>query len=183
MQIKLLISDFDGTLVDTFESNYLAYHEAFASQGLTLTREHYRNCFGMRFDDFMAASGITSEKVKEEIRHRKGECYPSYFSHLKVNHTLLNFIKSFHASGGKTAIASTARRKNLINALTHIDAISHFDLVLAGEDVSHGKPNPEIYLKALQHFGYQPEEALVFEDSEVGCTASLSAHIPYIRII
>ena len=55
----------------------------------------------------------------------------------------------FHVAGGKTAIASTARKKNLINALAHIGVLDTFDYVLAGEDVDKGKPSPEIYQNIL----------------------------------
>ena len=45
MEIKLLITDFDGTLVNTFQANYHAYHEAFGQCGMTLTEEQYRALF------------------------------------------------------------------------------------------------------------------------------------------
>ena len=51
--IKAIITDFDGTLVDTFEANLRAYQQAFADQGLSLTSDTYRECFGYRFERFM----------------------------------------------------------------------------------------------------------------------------------
>lgn len=59
-QVKLLITDFDGTLVDTFEANFLAYQMAFDKYGLELTEQQYRDCFGFRFDDFMTHMGISN---------------------------------------------------------------------------------------------------------------------------
>lgn len=182
MNIKLLISDFDGTLVDTFEANYLAYRDAFSEAGYNLTEAKYRECFGKRFDDFMNAVGIEDSLVKEAIREGKTERYPHYFDHLKVNHTLLSFIRSFKASGGKTAIASTARKKNLFNALRHIGAIDDFDFILAGENVKHAKPDGEIYTKLLELAGVRADEALIFEDTEVGFAAAKNAGISYITI-
>ena len=85
-------------------------------------------------------------------------------------------------TGGKTAIASTARKKNLINALAHIGVLDTFDYVLAGEDVDKGKPSPEIYQNILRHFECHPSEAVVFEDSEVGVKAAIDAGINYILI-
>ena len=46
-----------------------------------------------------------------------------------------------------------------------------FDLVIAGEDVSKKKPEPEGYLKAMKHFDISPENSIIFEDSEVGILA------------
>lgn len=182
MAVKLLITDFDGTLVDTFEANYRAYAEAFDAVGRGLTRERYRECFGFRFDRFMDAMGVEEDAVRAEIRKIKGECYPSYFSHLVVNRPLLEMLRAFHRSGGKTAIASTARGVNLRNALRHIGAADDFDLVLAGESVHKGKPDPEIYLTVLERLGVGADEALVFEDSAVGFAAASSAGIQYIPV-
>lgn len=182
MQIKLLITDFDGTLADTFESNYRAYKEAFEKVSKSLSREKYRECFGLRFDNLMSAVGIEDEITKSHIKELKAEYYTQNFNHLKVNKQLLDFIRYFRKNGGKTAIASTAREKNLRNALAFIGAEKDFDIILAGESVSHGKPNPEIYNTVLSLAGVSADEALVFEDSEVGCQAAEAAHIPYIKI-
>lgn len=182
MRIRFIITDFDGTLVDTFEANYRAYCEAFEMSGLTLTREQYRDCFGLRFDNFMKTMGIESVEVRQQIKELKGELYPKYFEYLKVNRHLFEFIEGFHYAGGKTAIASTAREKNLRNALRYIGAENDFDLILAGESVKKGKPDPEIYLTALERLGGSPDEALIFEDSEVGFKAAEAAGIPFIKI-
>lgn len=182
MQIKLLITDFDGTLADTFEANYRGYKTAFAKVGIALAREKYCECFGLRFDNFMSAMGISEDSLKTEIRELKAQYYPQNFDCLKVNQPLLDFIRYFRMNGGKTAIASTAREKNLRNALAHIGAEQDFDIILAGESVLHGKPNPEIYNTVLSIAGVSADEALVFEDSEVGCQAAEAAHIPYIKI-
>lgn len=182
MAIRLLISDFDGTLVDTFEANYRAYAGAFDSVGLDLGRERYRECFGFRFDRFMDALGISDSATRAAIREKKAEMYPCHFDCLRVNRPLVDFISAFHASGGMTAIASTARGKNLRNALDYLGISADFDLVLAGESVTKGKPDPEIYLSVLNKMGVKPNEALVFEDSEVGFKAAEAAGIRYIRI-
>lgn len=181
-KIKLLISDFDGTLVDTFEANLRAYQEAFRQCGLTLSAEKYHSCFGFRFDKFMDTLNIMDPEVRDKIKTLKATCYPHYFEYLRVNTPLLDFIRTFHRSGYKTAIASTARRKNLMNVLTYIHAVDAFDLILAGEEVKEGKPSPEIYQKALAYFDCEPTEALVFEDSEVGFQAAQNAGINYVTI-
>lgn len=182
MEIKLLITDFDGTLVDTFQANYHAYRDAFAQVGLSLSEEQYRECYGLRFDGFMAKMGITDAEVSQRIRAIKGERYPSHFGLLHANQPLIEFIRMFRRGGGKTAVASTARRKNLTNALTHIGAAEDFDLILAGEDVTHGKPSPEIYVTVMERMGVTPGETLVFEDSPVGLEAARAAGTRYVKI-
>lgn len=181
-QVKLLITDFDGTLVDTFEANFLAYQKAFSMFGLELTEQQYRDCFGFRFDDFMSHMGINDNDTKNGIRLAKGDFYPLFFDKLIVNDPLLTLLKTFKNSGGLTAVASTARKENLMNALNFIDAADAFSLILTGEDVKHGKPNPAIYNKVLETLNVLPAEALIFEDSSVGISAANAAHVDYVQI-
>ena len=177
-----MITDFDGTLVDTFTANYKAYFKAFAANGLNLSEADYHRCFGLRFEKFMEAVNVVDDEQKRSIKKLKGEYYPDFFDEFKVNHPLLSLIRSFHQSGGRTSVASTARRVNLVNALIHIRALHDFDFILAGEEVLQGKPSPEIYLSVLRYFNAKPSEALVFEDSEVGIQAAEAAGINYIVI-
>ena len=181
-QVKLLITDFDGTLVDTFKANFLAYQKAFAMFGLELTEQQYRDCFGFRFDDFMSHMGINDNDTKNGIRLAKGDFYPLFFDKLIVNDPLLTLLKTFKNSGGLTAVASTARKENLMNALNFIDAADAFSLILTGEDVKQGKPNPAIYNKVLEKLNVLPAEALIFEDSSVGISAANAAHVDYVQI-
>ncbi len=180
--IKLLITDFDGTLVNTFAANLAAYQQAFAEVGLSLTEAQYRDAFGLRFDKFMAQAGVEDKSISSKIRELKGCYYPEYFDRLIVNRPLLEMLRAFRRGGGRTAIASTARRINLENALAYIGAREDFDLILAGEDVVEGKPSPEIYRTVLDRMGVAPYEAIVFEDSAVGMASAEAAGISYIEI-
>ena len=182
MAVKLLITDFDGTLVNTFTANYKAYKKALGEYGINLTREKYRECFGFRFDRLMDELGVNDENIRKEIKEKKAQYYPGYFADLQLNKPLMDFIKALHQSGVKTAIASTARRVNLINVLEYLGETTSFDLILAGEEVAKGKPDPEIYLNTMQRCGVMPEETLVFEDSSAGMEAAERAGINYIKI-
>lgn len=170
--IRAIITDFDGTLVDTFEANLRAYQDAFIQVGFSLTAEKYRECFGYRFDRFMQAMAVNDALIATKIKEYKKEVYPKYFGHLLPNSALIELISTFHQMGGKTAIASTARKENLTNAVTYLGIANHFDLIYAGVDVKLGKPSPEIYLKAMDALGVKPNEVMIFEDSPVGFQAA-----------
>lgn len=170
--IKTIITDFDGTLVDTFESNFRAYQKAFAEMGLCITKEQYRRCFGYRYDRFMSEMGIVDEDIAFRIKEAKKDYYPEFFSFLRPNTSLILLIKTYREMGFKTAIASTARKENLMNAINYLGISDIFDLIYAGIDVKQGKPSPEIYLKSMAALGVLPEETLIFEDSEVGIAAA-----------
>lgn len=180
--IKAIITDFDGTLVDTFEANLRAYQDAFFQVGFSLTAEKYRECFGCRFDRFMQVMAVNDVLIATKIKEYKKEVYPKYFGHLIPNSTLIELISTFHQMGGKTAIASTARKENLMNAVAYLGIANHFDLIYAGVDVKQGKPSPEIYLKAMDALGVKPSEVMIFEDSPVGFQAAKASGAKYIPV-
>lgn len=180
--IKAIITDFDGTLVDTFMANFQAYADVFKKNGITLSQEKYHACFGFRFDAFMDAVGITDATTREQIMNEKAHVYPMYFTYLVPNKTLITFIQKAHFSGVKTAIASTARRENLLNVLQYLNLTDIFDVILAGESVKRGKPDPEIYNTAMSMLNVKPNETLIFEDSEVGLMSALASGANYMAV-
>lgn len=154
--LKLLITDFDGTLVDTFETNLLAYQQTFAEVSLTLTAEEYYRCYSLRFDAFMQVMGMSDKKTVTKIKEAKVAVYPQHFDVLRVNKALTQLL----LTGGKIAVASTAREKNLIAALKHIDMADCWDYIVAGEQVPVGKLDSFIHIHILQHFGISVNEAM-----------------------
>ena len=130
--IRAIVTDFDGTLVDTFEANYQAYKISFRNNSLAISKEQYRACFGLRFDAFMRQMGIEDENLKTSIRKDKARIYPQCFDSLIPNKTLISFIRKMKLSGVKTAIASTAQKENLMNVLNHLQLADLFDEIIAG---------------------------------------------------
>jgi len=130
----------------------------------------------------MDKMGIIDNDIRLKIKTYKGDCYPSHFGLLQVNQPLLDFIRMFRQSGGKTAVASTARGKNLFNALDYVGATNDFDLILAGEDVKQGKPSPEIYNTVIERMGVSADETIIFEDSAVGIQAAHDSGAHFIKV-
>ena len=180
--IKAIISDFDGTLVDTFQANLFAYQKAFREVGLSISEENYRACFGLRFDDFMAKVGIQDAALCTAIKESKRKLYPSFFERLVLNRALIGLIVSFKQLGGKTAIASTAAKENLLNAVNYLGIADAFTSICAGMDVKHGKPSPEIYMKTMDILNVEPQETLIFEDSDIGIQAAKASGASVMKI-
>ena len=180
--IKAIITDFDGTLVDTFEANFKAYQKSFEDAGLVLTQEEYKRCFGLRFDRFMEELGILDRSIIEQIKEAKKHYYPNFFNLLKPNIPLIELVRTFHVSGGRTALASTARKENLIKVLDYLAINNIFDVIYAGFDVVCGKPSPEIYLKTMDAIGKRAEETLIFEDSAIGLAAAKASGAFYMIV-
>ena len=181
-RIKAIITDFDGTLVNTFNANFYAYHGAFKQYGYELTRDQYKECYGLRYDAFCDKMDIKQDDRKP-IKELKKKIYPEFFDYLTINQNLLTFIRASHILYGvKTCIASTATKENLYNVLKYFEIEDAFDIIITGENVSKGKPDPEVYLKALNLLECDTDEAIVFEDSKVGCEAAENAGLNYIKV-
>lgn len=181
-QIKALISDFDGTLVDTFEANFRAYQKVFKTYfNINMSRIFYEENFGLRIDDLCKKLNIDEYEINR-IKKLKSEEYPLQFSYLKLNVYLINVFNYAKQQGIKVALASTASKKNLYNVLKYFKLEDFFDIIICGEDVSKGKPNPEVYETALKKLNISSSEALVFEDSDVGMKAAENANINYVKI-
>ena len=182
-EIKHIISDLDGTLVDTFEANYAAYKEVLAEYGFTLTRDAYRALFGQRLDGLLAS--LDAERLLPHvvsIKAQKAECYPRHFNLLRLNESLAGFYRMFISMGGHLALSSTASATNVANVLQSVGCEKLFEYVVTGETVKMGKPAPDCYLAVAEHWKVEPKHILVFEDSNIGIQAAINAGMHVIHV-
>lgn len=181
-QIKLIISDLDGTLFDTKEANRQAYEKAFKLSGVTFDENIYNNSFGLRFDEMMDNQGIHDPFIRKQIQVSKKELYPLFFKFIRLNNSLLSILMSFKENGGIIALASTAQKNNIENILQHFNIENLFNLIISGNEIKFSKPNPECYNLIIKHFNLTSDETLIFEDSDVGIQAANAAGCSYIVI-
>lgn len=180
-RLKAIITDFDGTLFDTLDANYYAYKEAFDKCGIELDKDSYMKNFGLRFNEMCEKLNVP-ERKRKELKEIKRDVYPKYFKHIYLNESLKWILENYKKLGIKICIASTASKNNIYNILDCFGMKELFDYIITGEDVKEGKPNPEVYLKALELCDCKADEAIVYEDSEVGFQAAENANINYIKV-
>jgi beta-phosphoglucomutase len=92
------------------------------------------------------------------------------------------FIEECHAQGIPMAVASAAIAKNVSFLIRALGLASYFRATLSAEDISHPKPDPEIYLKTAAKLAVSPAECAVFEDSFVGIKAAKNAGMKCVAI-
>jgi HAD superfamily hydrolase (TIGR01509 family) len=95
--------------------------------------------------------------------------------HLAPMPGLLELLGALETAGIPKAIATSSGREIVGDVLLRADLRSRFQFVLTAEDVTRGKPHPEIYLLAAERFGLSPRQTLVLEDSANGCRAAAAA--------
>ena len=190
--IRLILTDFDGTLVDTRRANAQAYVATLREAGYALTEEEYlAHYFGMRCVEFLTAYGITDPEERERLRLRKIALYPTFFDSITLNEELWAFIQRFRCDGGRAWIVSTGSRANIDNVMQHMGIglagktegrIGAVDGVVSGADVARSKPDPECFLSVMEREGWSPRETLIFEDSAVGLEAAERSGAGYFKV-
>lgn len=93
-----------------------------------------------------------------------------------------DILQYFKQHGVRVAVASSSKRATVLHNLKQADILSHFDAVVSGDQVTHGKSAPDIFLLAAQQIGCEPENCYVFEDGTNGIRAGAAAGCTTIMI-
>jgi len=177
-EAKLVIFDLDGVLIDSKELHFEALNEALrsiSSKFEITPREH-----ATKYD------GLSTKKKLEMLRQEKGlkpesfdqvwklkqEITVRMLGEIKIDETLVEFMKYIKAKNLSLAVASNSVRNTIDIVLRNLGISNFFTLILSNEDVTSPKPHPEIYWKVMTHFGVLPENTVIFEDSYVGRLAA-----------
>lgn len=185
MNLKAVIFDMDGVLVDSNDAHLEAFKIFGREVGATMTREFFLSAVGMHNTQIMPmwlGSHLTSEQI-DDYGRRKEEIYRTVAAgHLKAIPGVLDLLKEVRALGLKTAVGSSGPRENVQLALKTLQIENEFDAIVTGSDITHGKPNPEVFLKAAQKMNLSPTECLVIEDAPSGVKAALAAGMRVVAI-
>jgi beta-phosphoglucomutase len=171
--------DLDGTLVDSEEYHWRAWRGTMASEGIALTQRQFLETFGLRNDEILprwlgptaSAERIARVARDKEILYRKllreggATCLPA----------ASDWLQRLQRDGWLQAIASSAPRENIEVVLEVLQLTACFQAVVAGEDVTAGKPDPQVFLAAAQRLQTEPSRCIVVEDSPLGIEAARRA--------
>lgn len=176
MTIPAIIWDVDGTLVDTAEHHFRAW-ERFASEiGQPFTKADFAATFGMRNPEILRK--LFKEDADDALCAKWGEQKESHYrASVREEGTQLLpgvacLLKQFAEAGWPQAVGSSAPRGNLDLLLSVTNTQSYFGAVITGDDVTRGKPDPEVFLTAASRLGAEPARCVVFEDAAAGVEAA-----------
>ena len=175
---KLVIFDLDGVLIDSKELHYEALNEALrsiSSEFEITPREHATKYDGLstkkKLEMLRQEKGLKPESF-EQVWKLKQEITVRMLGEIKIDETLVEFMKYLKAKNLSLAVASNSVRNTIDIVLRNLGISHFFTLILSNEDVTSPKPHPEIYWKVMTHFGVLPENTVIFEDSYVGRLAA-----------
>jgi beta-phosphoglucomutase family hydrolase len=173
---KAVLWDLDGTLVDSEEFHWLSWRDTLREEGIEITYQQFLSSFGQR-NDRILPQWLGDDADPERIR-RIGDAKEREYRRLVEERGLQalpgaeQWLKRLRAQGWKQAIASSAPRENVDAMLRALHLAQYFDATVSAEDVTHGKPHPEVFLKAAEKVGVAAERCVVVEDAEAGIEAA-----------
>ncbi len=190
---RLAIFDLDGTLANLEDLNFYTFSEIVNKNlNRTVTNDDYQNHFSGRgslfgFETYLTANGLSSENAKELQKQfsalKKKELEYNFDKHVSVIKGAYSFLSYLANAGIHRSLATSTGRVFSRLILDKTELIAHFEHIVDREDVIHIKPNPEIFIKALDAFSCNASEAVVFEDSVNGIRAAKAAGIYCIAIL
>ncbi len=174
--IKAALFDMDGTLVDNTPAHHRAFEIFCNRYGVTEWRERLAACYGMGNDDIMRAlmpSEVLAERGIDSLGEEKEAIYREiYAPDIKPVAGLRELLQQLKAQGIRCAVGSSGCKQNVDFVLEKCGIEEFFDLRISGDMVTRCKPDPEIYLTAMERLGVQPEECVIFEDAKAGIEAA-----------
>ncbi|MCL6707219.1 HAD family phosphatase [Pseudomonas sp. R2.Fl] len=182
--LKAVIFDMDGVLIDAREWHYEALNRALELFGYTIPlHEHLTTFDGLptrtKLKMLTATRGLP-EALHNFINEMK-QLYTMEIIHTKCKPVFKQeyALARLRAEGYRLAVASNSIRSTVALMMQKAGLEPYLDFQLSNEDVQFSKPNPEIYLKAMEMLGLKPEECLILEDNEHGIAAARAsgAHV------
>jgi HAD superfamily hydrolase (TIGR01509 family) len=184
--LKGLLFDMDGVLVNNLDIHRQAFAEFFRQYNVVRTFDDLSRVFGKGNDDIMGElmpSDIVERVGIRELGYQKEAIYREIYAPIITPQPgLIDFLAAAEASGLRCAVGSSGYRVNVDFVLERCAIQRHFGAIVAGDEVTRCKPDPEIYLTAAEKLGLKPSECVVFEDAEAGIEAAKRAGIKVVAL-
>lgn len=187
MSLAAVIFDFDGVVIDSHEAHERSWFALADELGQPFTREIFVSTFGQRNESILPLLGWAEEGDKARIQQlgdRKESLYREILRKEGIAPLpgVVALLEDLRARGIPCAIGTSTPRANVACVLEITGLARFFREVAAAEDVSRGKPDPEVFLKAAEKLGAEPSTCVVIEDAQVGIRAAKAAGMKAVAV-
>lgn len=176
-KIKAVIFDMDGVLIDAKDWHYEALNQALELFGMQISR----------YDHLVTFDGLPTKKKLEMLSLERGlpkelhnfinemkQIYTLEIVHQKCNPKFYHeyALSKLKSLDYKLAVCSNSVRNSVQTMLDKASLIQYMDFYISNQDVKKGKPDPEMYIKAIKKMGVSPKECMIVEDNDHGIMAA-----------
>ncbi|HSF46552.1 MAG TPA: HAD family phosphatase [Chitinophagaceae bacterium] len=179
-----VIFDMDGTLVATTEADFLAWQRLFLEFGKQLSYQTYFPLLGKKSIDVVKEGlGLEGDQAQQAM-HRKMAFFEDIVREQGIT-TLPNaerFLKEIKTGNIPIALATSSRKMKMQLVMEESGLGKYFSVFVTGEEVTHGKPSPDIFLLAAERLNVDPTHCIVIEDAVSGVAAAKAAGMKCIAI-
>lgn len=176
---RAVLWDLDGTLVDSGEYHWIAWRDTMRGEGVELTCQQFLDSFGQKNDRILTT--WLGERATGDVIRQVGEAKEALYRELAARGGLsplpgaAEWVSRLHREGWRQAVASSAPAENVRVMLRVLNLERYFDAVTAAEDVTAGKPDPQVFLTAAASLHVEPRACIVVEDAAAGVEAAKRA--------
>lgn len=187
MDIKAVLFDMDGLMVDTESLATEAFIHSAKKQGYDMTKEETLLVLGFTtksiyefWENYFKNSDVSGKQlVDDHYKYIENILFTTGPRKMPYIEELLKYLKE---SNYKVAVASSSNMDHIINNMEKTGLKKYIDEFASGAEVENGKPAPDVFLLAAERLGVKPENCLVLEDSKSGVIAGSSAGAKVIMV-
>ena len=189
-QMKIIIFDFDGVILDSENSHFIAFNEGLKNLNINISEDEYYSKY-ISLDDRGVITNVVNDKnisvTNEEINMIIKNKNDYFESRLIDNSKLFPGVEELIIQLSKNfvlSIGSGANRSEIIKTLKNNNIYDYFEIIVSADEINNPKPNPETYNRVLDNINtdFNINEIIVIEDSPGGIEAAKSAGLKCIAI-
>jgi HAD superfamily hydrolase (TIGR01509 family) len=182
-----VIFDFDGVILETEMPEYIAWREMCQEYGVDLPMAVWATTVGRTPFEVFNPYDYVEQQIGRPIDRQVAEAkYHQRHQELLMKQPILpgveEHLKEARRLGLKLGVASSSSHEWVHGHLKRLGLHDYFDAIRTADDVERAKPDPDLYLAALEALGVAPEEAFAIEDSPVGITAARRAGLVCVAV-
>jgi beta-phosphoglucomutase len=182
-----VIFDMDGVLVDSYDAHRVSWQRLAEQRGYEMTREQFAATFGRTsreiIEELWSHADLSAEQVAE-LDDRKEALYREVIAaDFPAMDGVIGLIDDLDAAGVRLAVGSSGPPENVAAVMEQLRRGDAFSATVTGNDVTRGKPDPQVFQIAAQRLNVPPADCVVVEDAPAGIAAARAAGMKSVGVV